>query len=78
MMSYEVRNGRLQRTAFSVLRGELRKVWRTDTTKYKFTAQEKADEKWLSRSRPYPNKGVNEAKRRLLKMVVDVGVCADS
>ncbi len=64
---YEVRHGKVIRTAKSMELAERRAVLQADTTKYRFEAQEKTDEKWLSRSKPYPNKGRQEAARRLAR-----------
>jgi hypothetical protein len=45
-----------------------RAVLKTPNFIVKRTAQDVADEKHLSRSKPYPNKGRNEAARRLRQM----------
>lgn len=67
-MSYEVRYGEVIRTARSEFLKERRAVLQADATKYLYSAQEKADEKWLSRSKPYDNKGKKEAARRRARM----------
>ena len=64
---YAQQNGKIVKTARSMYLAERRAVAKADTTKYFFSAQEKADEKWLSRSRPYQNKGRQEAARRLAR-----------
>lgn len=63
--TYEVRHGHVLRTEFSIARAEIRKVWRTPERPLTIDPQDRADEKWLSRSREYPNKGVNERRRRV-------------
>lgn len=62
--TYEVRRGHVVRTEGSYARKERRDVLQTDTHEYLYTAQEKVDENKLSRSKPYENKGVQEAARR--------------
>jgi hypothetical protein len=56
------------RTEESRQRASMRAVQRAKTFPIRFTAQDVADEKHLSRSKPYPNKGRNEAARRLRQM----------
>lgn len=67
-MRYKIVNGHLCRTSQSMSLESRRVIKETDTTKYKYSAQEIADEKHLSRSKPYPNKGAQEAARRLARM----------
>jgi hypothetical protein len=56
------------RTEESRRRASLRAVHKASSFPVRFTAQEIADEKHLSRSKPYPKKGRNEAARRLRRM----------
>lgn len=70
--TYEVRHGRVVRTAGSMERKEKRDV--AKEPRYPLAGkhpQETADERWLSRSKPYFNKGVNEAARRVRQMARD-------
>lgn len=70
-MTYKVVNGRLVRTASSMELASRRAVLKTPTFNPLLPlrpAHDVADEKWLSRSRPYSNKGRNEATRRVLRM----------
>lgn len=63
--SFEVRNGRVQRTARSTELQDRRAVAKADTHRYAVSAQDHARDKFLSRSKSYNNKGVNEATRRV-------------
>jgi hypothetical protein len=57
------------RTEESRQRASKRAILKTPNFTERFTAQEIANEKHLSRSKPYPNKGRNEiAERRLRRM----------
>jgi hypothetical protein len=56
------------RTEESRQRASKRAVLKTPNFIVKHTAQDIADEKHLSRSKPYPKKGRNEAARRLRRM----------
>jgi hypothetical protein len=56
------------RTEESRQRASRRAVLKSPNFIAKMTAQDVADEKHLSRSKPYPNKGRNEAARRLRQM----------
>jgi hypothetical protein len=62
------------RTEESRRRASHRAVLRTPDFVPKFSAQEVADEKNLSRSKPYPNKGRREAARRVEQMDKLLGV----
>jgi hypothetical protein len=55
------------RTEESRQRASKRAVLRTPNFIVKQSAQDVADEKHLSRSKPYPNKGRKEAERRRLR-----------
>lgn len=62
--TYEVRYGHVIRTEHSRQMKDRRDVLKADTTRYTRTAQEVADERHLSRSKEYPNKGRKESERR--------------
>lgn len=66
--SYEVRNGRLVRTAYSLRMNDIRRAFRA-LRNFRLInatpAQDRADELHLSRSKPYPNKGRRERMRRM-------------
>lgn len=53
------------RTELSQQRASKRAILREPARPYTISPQDVADEKHLSRSKPYPNKGLAEAGRRL-------------
>lgn len=61
--TYEVRHGHVIRTEFSLGRAEIRKVWRSQDMRDWQEAQERVDEKKLSRSKPYAEFGQHYGER---------------